>query len=76
MIFESHAHYDDDRFHDDRDALLSAMPEKNIGRIINVGSSIEATRKTLALAEKYPHDLAAIGVHPSDISDLNKENFA
>lgn len=76
MIFESHAHYDDDRFHDDRKELLSSMPQKGIGRIINVGSSIEATRKTLALAETYPHVFAAVGVHPSDISDLNEETFA
>lgn len=76
MIFESHAHYDDDRFHDDREELLSSMPERGIGRIINVGSSIEATQKTLALADKYPHVFAAVGVHPSDISDLNEETFA
>lgn len=76
MIFESHAHYDDDRFGDDRDALLSYMPQKGIGRIINVSSSIEATRKTLELADAYPHVFAAVGVHPSDISDLNEKTFA
>lgn len=76
MIFESHAHYDDERFEDDRDALLSSMPQKGIGRIINVGSSIEATRKTLELADAYPHIFAAVGVHPSDISDLNEKTFA
>lgn len=76
MIFETHAHYDDERFTEDRDQLLSAMPEKGIKRIINVGASIETTKTTLALAEQYDFVYAAVGVHPSDISGLNEETFA
>lgn len=76
MIFETHAHYDDERFTEDRDQLLSAMPEKGIKRIINVGASIETTETTLALAEQYDFVYAAVGVHPSDISGLNEETFA
>lgn len=45
MIFETHAHYDDERFTEDRDQLLSAMPEKGIKRIINVGASIRRQRQ-------------------------------
>ena len=75
MIFETHAHYDDERFDEDRDALLSSMSEKGIGRIINVGSSIETTKTTLELATKYDNVYAAVGVHPSDISGLNEETF-
>ena len=76
MIFETHAHYDDERFTEDRDQLLSAMSEKGIKRIINVGASIETTETTLALAEQYDFVYAAVGVHPSDISGLNEETFA
>lgn len=76
MIFETHAHYDDDRFVEDQDALIRSMPEKGIGRIINVGASIESTRTTLELAEKYDYVYAAVGVHPSDIAGLNEETFA
>lgn len=76
MIFETHAHYDDERFTEDQDALVKSMPEKGIGRIINVGSSIESTKTTLELAKKYDYVYAAVGVHPSDIDGLNEDTFA
>jgi len=63
-------------FNDDREALIRSLPEKGIGRIINVGASIETTKTTLELAAKYDYIYAAVGVHPSDISGLNEETFA
>ena len=71
MIFETHAHYDDESFDTDREELICSMPERGIGRIINVGASIETTKTTLELAAKYDFVYAAVGVHPSDISGLN-----
>ena len=76
MIFETHAHYDDERFAEDRDTLLASMPERGIGRIINVGSTLVSTKETLAIAQNYPYVYAAVGVHPSEIGDLNEEMFA
>ncbi len=75
MIFETHAHYDDEQFTPDRGALLAALPEKGIGKIINVGASVATTRMTLALAEQYRHIYAAVGVHPGEIRDLDEDNF-
>lgn len=76
MIFETHAHYDDDSFDADREELICTLPEKGVQRIINVGASIESTKTTIALAEKYDYVYAAVGVHPSDIDGLNEESFA
>lgn len=75
MIFESHAHYDDSKFDEDREQLLSSMQENGIGRIINVGSSLQGCKKTLELAEKYDFIYGAVGIHPSDIEDLNEETY-
>ena len=75
MIFETHAHYDDDRFNDDRDAVIASLPLNGIEKVINVGASIESTKSTLRLAEKYDFIYAAVGVHPSDIGDLNEETL-
>lgn len=72
MIFESHAHYEDRRFDEDRDALLRSMESHGIGTIINVGSTIETSEKSIGLAETYPFVYAAIGVHPSDIDCLDE----
>ena len=43
MIFDTHAHYDDEQFDTDRDALLRGMAEQNVGTIINVGASLAMT---------------------------------
>lgn len=75
MIFESHAHYDDDAFDEDRDTLLPQLWENGIGCVVNVSSSLASVRTTLSLSEKYPFIYAAVGVHPSDTGDLDEENF-
>lgn len=76
MIFETHAHYEDEQFDQDRDELLESMQEHGISHIVNVGSSIETTKKSICLAEKYRFIYVAAGVHPSDISCLNEDSFA
>ncbi len=75
MIFESHAHYDDEKFDNDRDLLIQNLLSGKICSIINVGASIESTKMSIALAEKYEHVYAAAGVHPSEVSELNEETF-
>lgn len=75
MIFESHAHYDDDAFDGDRDKLLAELEENGIGWVVNVSSSLASVETTLSLAQKYPFIYAAVGVHPSDTGELNEENF-
>ena len=76
MIFETHAHYDDERFTEDQESVLTDLPRKGISPVINVGASIASTRTTLELAQKYDFIYAAVGVHPSDIDGLNEETFA
>ena len=76
MIFETHAKYDDKKFDKDRKKLIESMPSKGIGRIINVGSSIETTKTTIEIAKEYDYVYAAVGVHPSDVDCLNEEKFA
>ena len=54
MIFESHAHYDDDAFDEDRESLIESLRENRIEYVINVGASMESTERTYQLAKKYP----------------------
>ena len=75
MIFETHAHYDDEKFKNDQDETIKRVHDSGVDPIINVGASIESTKTTLALADKYDFIYAAVGVHPSDISGLNEETF-
>ena len=76
MIFDTHAHYDDDAFDEDRDELLSGMAAKNVEYIVNVGASMASSERSLGLAEKYPFIYAAVGVHPDEVGELDEEKFA
>jgi TatD DNase family protein len=76
MIFETHAHYDDERFAEDREAVLSEVHASGVSPIINVGASIESTKTTMELARTHEYIYAAVGVHPSDIDGLNEESYA
>ena len=58
MIFETHAHYDDEKFDEDRAELLSSMQENGIGRIINVSANLESLENTRKLMEAYPSSTA------------------
>ena len=66
LIFDTHAHYDDEAFDLGRDALLTAMPEQGVGLILDPGCDIETSQKAVALAEQYPHVYAAVGYHPEN----------
>jgi TatD DNase family protein len=73
MLFDSHAHYCDERFDDDRDALLAAMPDAGLVGIINIPSDLEEAAHCIALAARYPFMWAAAGVHPQ-VADGWTEN--
>ena len=75
MIFESHAHFDDEAFDEDRDELLSDIKSHGIETIVNVAASLSSVESTLKLSHLYPHVYAAIGVHPSETLELNDENL-
>lgn len=75
MIFDTHTHYDDEAFEEDRDALITSLPARNVGLLVNVGASLSSCRETLRMAEKYPFVYGAIGVHPSETAELNEDNF-
>ena len=75
MIFESHAHYDDEAFDEDRESLIKSLPENGIDTVINVGASLYSCKSTIALMEKYSFVYGAMGVHPSETAELNEENF-
>lgn len=76
MYFDTHAHYDDAAFDEDRDALLSALPQSGVGLVIDPGCDVESSRAALALAEKYPHVYAAVGLHPESCQGCGRAELA
>lgn len=76
MYFESHAHYDDKRFHEDREALLgSLLPAAGVDTVINIGCDIKSSETSIRLAEKYPYVYASVGVHPHEVGDMNSQSI-
>jgi TatD DNase family protein len=75
MIFETHAHYEDEAFDIDREELLDQLPKQGIEYVVDVSSGLQTVDKVLALAEKHPYIYAAVGIHPSDTMELNEERF-
>ena len=73
MIFETHAHYDDERFAEDRGELLSQLPSLGIGKVINVASTIPSIEECVELAHSYDHVYAAVGVHPSELEGMSED---
>ena len=71
MIFDTHAHYDDEAFDDDREALLGSLASQGIQAVTNVAASLKSCETTLALTEQYPFIYGAIGVHPSETAELD-----
>lgn len=75
MYFESHAHYDDERFDEDRDELLESLPINNIDKVINVGADMASSLASMELAEKYDYIYAAVGVHPHEVKDMTESDL-
>ena len=75
MYFDTHAHYDDKRFNDDRDELLRSMAAGGITLILNAASSMMSAKFSIKLAEKYSFIYASVGVHPHDAKSMTEETI-
>lgn len=75
MIFDTHAHYMDDRFAEDREELLASMHEAGVGNIVEVGASIQSTKDAVALSRKYDFIYGAVGVHPDGVPEMTDETI-
>ena len=73
MYFDTHAHYCDKRFNDDRDEILSSMPGAGISLILNSGSNLTRSKFSLELADKYSFVYASVGVHPHDSKSMTDD---
>lgn len=75
-IFDSHAHYDDERFDENRDEILSLVFSQGVEKIVNIGASLASSKNSVELSKKYDNIYASVGVHPSDaVRDMQNENW-
>lgn len=74
-IFDTHAHYDDRAFIEDKDSLLSEMYEQGVERIVNIGCSMKSSRKICNMVEQYDFLYGTVGVHPDDAANLTERDM-
>ena len=75
MIFDTHAHYDDRQFEEDREELLGSMRENGVELIVDAASDIASWDKIEQLTDRYPFIYGAIGVHPDEVGELDEEKM-
>lgn len=75
MIFETHAHYDDPVFDEDREKLLLQLEEVGIFYVVNVSSDLESCVRTLELTKRHPFLYGALGIHPNSTGKLTEEDI-
>lgn len=75
MIFETHSHYEDKAFDEDREILMRQLIEAGIERVVDIGSSLDTCKRILNLINEYPFMYGAIGIHPSDTGNLTEADI-
>lgn len=75
MLFDSHAHYNDSAFDDNRHELLSKMQDNGVGYILNAADSMKSVEKILDLSDKYSFLYASVGVHPEEVGGLSEADM-
>lgn len=75
MIFDTHAHYDDEAFDQDRETLLDSMKNRGVEYIVNIGADIASSKLTVGLLRRFPNVYGAIGVHPDSVGEITEEDF-
>lgn len=76
MIFDTHAHYDDERFDEDREEMLKSLKDKGVVTLVNVGASMRGAERSVELSHEYPFIFSAVGIHPDHAKELDEEHFS
>ena len=71
MIIDTHTHYDDETYEEDREELISSLSSHGIGAVVNVGSTQESLAKLCALGKQYPQVYTAYGIHPDEVGCMS-----
>ncbi len=75
MLFDSHAHINDEQFDEDREELLKKVKESGVDLLVNPGADMPSSRTAVKLANEVDFVYAAVGVHPHDVEDMTEEDI-
>ena len=72
-IFDVHAHYDDEKFDEDREELLASLPQLGVKAVVNASVDLDTAKKAIEFSQKYPFMYAAVGIHPENLEGLSED---
>lgn len=75
-IFDTHSHYDDDQFDNDRFSLLSSLPERGVTTVVSCGVDIPTGRFNQRLSQQFPFLYFAAGFHPENLEGYTLEDLS
>ena len=75
MIFDTHSHYNDKQYTQDREAVLASLEDAGVTQVVNVSASWKDLLDTLELIQKVPFMYGAVGIHPDHVGELNEERL-
>lgn len=73
--FDSHAHYDDERFNEDRDELIKSLKNENVTKVVSAGYCLEGSKNAIKLSEKYSFIYCTVGISPNDIEESYQQDI-
>jgi len=76
MIFDTHTHYDDSSFDDDREEVLKKIFDSGVGCVVNIGADLSSSGTTVELAEKHERIYAAVGIHPESVNEVDDSGIS
>ena len=74
-LFDSHAHYNDEKFDQDREEVISEIYNSGVTRIVCAGYNIESSKQAIKIAEKYDYIYCTVGISPNDMEDYSVDNL-
>ena len=75
MIFDTHAHYLDRRFDEDREELIASLKENGVAHVTEVSADVGDFDRIIEHIEKYPQFYGTLGVHPSEVAELTESDM-
>ncbi len=75
MYFDTHAHLDDGRFSEDREAMIQSVFDSGVNLVVNVGADMDGSKASVHLASQYDGIYAAVGIHPYDAQSMTEEDI-
>ena len=75
MLFDTHAHFDDSQFDNDRDATIESLKDFGVTNVVNIGADMQGSRDSIALADKYDFIYASVGVHPHEVENMTEDDI-